>query len=152
MTIYKSMGGMMVATAMVLSIALVGCSGQQQSQSEPAAQEQTSAGDRATKPEEPTPTKEVTTGEETTEETAPEAAAPSTNQAEITAAEAKAIALTDAGVTEAEITDLTVELDHDDDTGTTTYDVSFNVGTTEYDYDIDPVSGAILRAESGADD
>ena len=42
-----------------------------------------------------------------------------------------------------------VELDKDDPV--IHYDVEFKVGTTEYDYDIDPVTGDILKYDSEID-
>ena len=66
----------------------------------------------------------------------------------ITPEEAKAIALQDAGLAEADVRDLEVELDRDD--GTVHYDVDFEKGNADYDYDIDAVTGEILRAEKPA--
>ena len=56
-------------------------------------------------------------------------------------AEAKRIALADAGLSEANVTFLMVKLDTDD--GRNEYDIEFYAGGTEYDYEIDAVSGAI---------
>ena len=55
--------------------------------------------------------------------------------------EAKHIAVSDAGVNAAEVTFLTVKLDTDDDRDE--YDIEFYVGGTEYDYEIDAITGAI---------
>lgn len=57
---------------------------------------------------------------------------------------AKAIALEAAGVTEAEVYDLDVDFDYEQ--GVLVYEVDFELGNTEYDYDIDARSGEILRA------
>lgn len=57
---------------------------------------------------------------------------------------AKAIALEDAGVTEAEVYDLDVDFDYEQ--GVLVYEVDFELGSTEYDYDIDARSGEILRS------
>ena len=63
----------------------------------------------------------------------------------ITEAEAKSIALKDAGVKESAAVFLTVRLDWDD--GRMKYEVEFYSGTTDYDYDIDAVTGAILSSD-----
>lgn len=59
---------------------------------------------------------------------------------------AKKIALDDAKVKESEIRDLDIELDRDD--GTIHYDVDFEVGGKDYDYEIDAKTGEILRSET----
>ena len=59
----------------------------------------------------------------------------------ITESRAKEIALADAGVAEADAVFLKVRLDWDD--GRAEYEVEFYSGNTEYDYDIDAVTGAI---------
>ena len=63
----------------------------------------------------------------------------------ITPDEAKAIALQDAGLEASDIRDLEVELDLDD--GPAHYDVDFEKTSADYEYDIDAVTGQILRAE-----
>lgn len=67
----------------------------------------------------------------------------------ITPEEAKAIALQDAGLAEADVRDLEVELDRDD--GKVHYDVDFEKGAADYDYDIDAVTGEILHVQNSAD-
>lgn len=62
----------------------------------------------------------------------------------ISADRAKQIALNDAGVKEANAVFLRANLDWDD--GRMKYEVEFYSGTTEYDYDIDAVTGAILSS------
>lgn len=57
---------------------------------------------------------------------------------------AKAIALEDAGLTEAEVYDLDVDFDYEQ--GVLVYEVDFELGSVEYDYDIDATSGRILRS------
>ena len=64
--------------------------------------------------------------------------------------EAVEIALSDAGVSASETTALSVHLDTDD--GVQKYEVDFNVGTTEYNYDIDPATGAIIESDVDVDD
>lgn len=56
--------------------------------------------------------------------------------------EAKEIALSHAGVQESEISRLTIELDEDD--GIQEYEVEWSVGKTEYEYEINALTGAIL--------
>ena len=62
---------------------------------------------------------------------------------------AKAAALEHAGVAEADCTEMKVELDTDD--SVVHYDVEFKVGNTEYDYDIDPTTGDIIKSDSEID-
>ena len=63
-------------------------------------------------------------------------------------AAARSAALAHAGVSDASRVE--VELDRDD--GRTLYEVEFHVGRTEYSYEIDAASGAILKAEQEIDD
>ena len=65
-------------------------------------------------------------------------------------AAAKSAALAHAGVSESSASRIQVELDRDD--GRTLYEVEFHVGRTEYSYEIDAYSGAILTAEQEIDD
>ena len=58
-------------------------------------------------------------------------------------AKAKEIAFADAGVTAKEVRDLECDLDREV-IGATVYEVNFDVGFTEYEYDIDAVTGEIL--------
>ncbi len=60
-------------------------------------------------------------------------------------AKAKAVALDHAGITWAQATFLRAHPDHED--GRTVYDVAFYSGSTEYDYEIDAVTGAIREAD-----
>lgn len=75
---------------------------------------------------------------------------PAASGAAITAEEAKQIALEHAGVNEADIRALELETDRDD--GRTVYEFSWKVGWTEYDYDIDAVTGEILSFSQDVDD
>ncbi len=61
----------------------------------------------------------------------------------ITKDEAKAIAFKNANVKESEVTRLKVKLDKEDKE----YEVEFYVGTTEYDYEINAVTGKIIKVE-----
>ena len=58
---------------------------------------------------------------------------------------AKAAALKDAGLAESGVTHMKVKRDSDD--GRIVYEVSFRVGSTKYDYDVDAFSGEILKCE-----
>ena len=69
---------------------------------------------------------------------------------EITAEKAKEIALKHAGLKESEVTRLKAERDRDD--GIVKYDVEFQQGRMEYDYEIDAETGKILKAEKDYDD
>ena len=69
---------------------------------------------------------------------------------EITAEEAKKIALKHAGVKESEVTRLKAEKDRDD--GVVKYDVEFEKGRMEYDYEIHAETGKVLKAEKDYDD
>ena len=67
----------------------------------------------------------------------------------ITEDEAKEIALDKAGVDESEVTFARVELDKDN--GVWEYEVEFKVGRTEYDADIDALTGEIRKWEVDRD-
>lgn len=73
-------------------------------------------------------------------ETTPEAA----NEM-ITLEEARAIALNDAGLSETDAQYILEKLDNDD--GRAVYDIEFYHETTEYDYEIDAVTGDILEKD-----
>lgn len=68
----------------------------------------------------------------------------------VTAQEAKQIALNHAGVAEADTRSMEMETDRDD--GRTVYEFSWKVGFTEYEYDIDADTGAILSFSREQDD
>lgn len=69
----------------------------------------------------------------------------STNKKEISSEKAKEIALKDAGVKEADIKNLSVKREVDD--GQVEYDVSFEKGQIEYEYEILAENGKILTSE-----
>ena len=62
---------------------------------------------------------------------------------------ARDIALAHAGVSQSEVYDLEYELDRE--RGVVVYDVSFDVGGYDYDYEIDAASGEILRSDKERD-
>jgi len=63
---------------------------------------------------------------------------------------AKSIALPAAGLSENQISRMEVKLDRED--GKMVYEIEFNNGRTEYDYEIDAISGAILKSDIDYDD
>ena len=63
----------------------------------------------------------------------------------LTKEEVKTLVFSHAKVDEAVVTDLDVELDMEN--GKVVYDISFDAGGYEYDYDIDAYTGKILRNE-----
>ena len=71
------------------------------------------------------------------------------SQTYITAEQAKAAALSAAGFSASEVRGLKAEFDFDD--GRAVYEVEFKKGIFEYDYEIDAVSGKVLKAEKEAD-
>ena len=64
----------------------------------------------------------------------------------IGAAAAKQAALTDAGFTESQVKAL--DADYENDDGFKYYEVSFIVGTTEYEYAIDAFTGEVLNVKT----
>ncbi len=68
----------------------------------------------------------------------------------ITKEEAKAIALEKAGVAEADVGFFKINLDYDD--GIRVYDIEFNSGMTEYEFEIKADDGKILSFDSDYDD
>ena len=73
----------------------------------------------------------------------------SSNSSYITEAEAKAVALAHAGLSESDVTFVRAHLDYDD--GRAEYEIEFWSGNTEYDYDIDAVSGEIRSYDHDAE-
>ena len=57
-------------------------------------------------------------------------------------------ALKDAGTTKSQVTDLEVDMDYEG--GKMVYEVEFELGRAEYDYEIHATTGAILRSEKPA--
>lgn len=73
----------------------------------------------------------------------------SANKDQITDSKAKEIALTHAGISESDVTFVRAHLDYDD--GRAVYEVEFYQDSTEYDYEIDAVSGSILSYDYDAE-
>lgn len=73
-----------------------------------------------------------------------------TSNSYISADRAKEIALADAGLKEGAAIFLKAKLERDD--GRYQYDVEFYSGTTEYDYEIDAITGKILSADRELED
>ena len=69
----------------------------------------------------------------------------SANNGNITSEKAKSIVLNHAKVDEKDIYDLDIELDNDG--GTTHYDIDFETKTAEYDYDVDAKTGKIISSD-----
>lgn len=67
----------------------------------------------------------------------------------ITAKQARDAALNHAGLDESQVSD--VEIDLDRDNGKLIYEVDFNSGNTEYDYDIDAETGKVISADKSKD-
>lgn len=67
----------------------------------------------------------------------------------ITAKDAKEAALKHAGLDESQVRDVDVDLDRDN--GKLIYEVDFNSGNTEYDYDIDAETGEVISADKSMD-
>ena len=76
------------------------------------------------------------------------------NNKYISEAKAKETALSDANLKENEVSELSVELDYNDDdnNGNAIYEVSFKNGQQEFDYDIDATNGKILNKNVEIDD
>jgi len=69
---------------------------------------------------------------------------------QITPEKAKEIALNHAGVSSGNITGFKSELDFDN--GVNVYELEFRAGGYEYDYEINAVTGAVLKADKELDD
>ncbi len=75
---------------------------------------------------------------------------PNSSNVKIDKSKAKNIALNHAGVKESNISQYEIELEKDD--GRWEYEISFNVGNTEYDYTINAETGKIIDSEKDYDD
>ena len=67
----------------------------------------------------------------------------------ITANDAKQAALKHAGLDESQVSNVDVDLDRDN--GRLIYEVDFNSGNTEYDYDIDSETGEVISFDKSKD-
>ncbi len=67
----------------------------------------------------------------------------------ITPQDAKQAALRHAKLDEGQVSDVDIDLDRDN--GRLIYEVDFNSGTTEYDYDIDAETGEVISADKSRD-
>lgn len=67
----------------------------------------------------------------------------------ITANDAKDAALRHAGLSDSQISDVDIDLDRDN--GKLIYEVDFNSGNTEYDYDINAETGEVISADKSKD-
>jgi uncharacterized membrane protein YkoI len=65
-------------------------------------------------------------------------------------AKAKVQALVHANVTESQITNYKAELDEDDDGAV--YELGFKVGEDEYEYEIDAITGSVIKADVDKED
>lgn len=143
-----------VATAAV--IALAGCSGNQAASNDQKTDSQSSAPAAASPAEtSAAPQAAPAAPAETSPAVAPAPSTPAaepaaTQQQYIEEAKAKEIAFADAGVSEADVYDLEVKVDTDD--AVIHFDVDFKANGMEYDYDLDPFTGEILKADSEIDD
>ena len=67
----------------------------------------------------------------------------------ITAKDAVDAALKHAGLNENQVSDIDVDLDRDN--GKLIYEVDFNSGNTEYDYDVNAETGEVISADKSKD-
>ena len=134
---------LMLALCFMLTLCLAGC-----------IQIQQPAQDQSTDTQTEQPATSEPTAPATSESTAPatndSTAAPAANNTAAPAdgdyiGEDKAleIALGDAGLSKDQVSNAYAHLDYDDDRGKYEYEVSFHQGTTEYDYDVDALTGDI---------
>lgn len=72
------------------------------------------------------------------------------DKAYIGEAAAKAAVLAYAGVNEKDITDYEADMDYE--RGVMVYEIEFNHGGREYEYDVDAVTGEVIRSDSDRDD
>lgn len=144
MTNKKAMA-IVASVALAACLGLTGCGGNQPAPESAASTSTTSStvkSDSATPNSTATPTSSETPSATSSSatSTSPSAASYVGDQAAIDAA------LANAGFTTGDVTELEAELDLDDPA--VHYDVSFKQGNTEYDYDIDATTGAILTFTS----
>ena len=122
---------LVLALGIMMALCLSGCIQIQQPAPEQSTDTQTEQ-----------PAAEDTTAAPAADDTAP-APADNANGDYIGEDKALEIALGDAGLTKDQVSNPFVHLDYDDDRGRDEYEVKFYQGTTEYDYDVDAVTGEI---------
>lgn len=131
-----------VTVLALLLVVLAGCQSSQSAQpsdsvsQQPPATEPSAAEPAVT---DPAPTEPAVT------EPAPAEPAVTDPATKITRDEALKIALEDAGLTKDQIHDLDIDLEKEN--GVLYFDVDFEVGNLDYDYEIDAESGQILKKE-----
>ena len=75
---------------------------------------------------------------------------PKSSDSYIDEAKAKEIVLQHSGLDVGQIRDLKIEFDNDD--GKAIYEIEFKAGSYEYDYELDAVTGRIIKSEKDRDD
>ena len=100
-------------------------------------------------PENTTVPTEATTKAPETTTTAPETTTASASDSLITKQQAKEIALKHAKVNEADIRGYEIELDRE--LGKTVYEISFDSGNFEYEYEINATNGSIINSKKEAE-
>ena len=155
----KAFAATLMAGATTMALILGACGGQQassssaqQQASSSSSQQQSSSSSSAQQTSSSSSEQQTSSSaaQQTSSQPASSSATTQQQGTQISDEEAKNIALKDAGVSEQEVTQLSVHLDTDD--GVTKWEVDFHVGQKEYDYDIDPATGAILKGKSEIDD
>ena len=121
---------LVILLTFIMTAVMTGCVQKQQPAADQSTQTQT----------------EQPEAEESAAPAADTAAAPETTQNEseyIGEDKALEIAVADSGLTNDQISNSFVKLDYDDDTGRYEYEVKYYNGSTEYEYDIDAITGEI---------
>lgn len=139
----KKVLALLAVAALAVTLALAGCGGSQASSASSVSEASSDAAAESTAAAEASAEASAAA-----EAAAPAAAQSSTS--DIGPDAAKAAALEHAGIAEADCTEMKVDLDADD--AIPHYDVEFTAGGMEYDYDIDPATGNILKSDSEIDD
>ena len=145
----KKLLALVASAALVAALGLAGCGSSQASSPSSSASAESSAAAAASSSAAATEASSASAA--ATEASSPAAAATTQNSNNYIGEDAaKEIALTHAGVAAADCTVLNAHLDSDD--AVVHYDVEFKAGGSEYDYDIDPATGNILKSDSEIDD
>lgn len=148
MKMTDAMAGLAFAGILTFSLSLVGCG------SQPAPAPQATAAPAQEQPaqtqEQAAPAQTQTQEQAAPAQTTPQQQTNTNLQAQIDEAQAKQAAFSAAGVAEQDATLTKCHLDYDD--GVLKYEIEFRVGMTEYDYDVDANTGAILSYSVEVDD